>query len=113
MENLTLGEISKTLAFIVALIGSIVYLKKAVIDALDKLLQPIKKEIKEVKEETTKNNLSSIKTDLINLMELADRKEISAEQKMRSYELYDYYGQHGGNSYVHDKWERLRKEGKI
>ena len=113
MENLTLGEISKTLAFIVALIGSIVYLKKAIIDALDKLLQPIKKEIKEVKEETTKNNLSSIKTDLINLMELADRKEISAEQKMRSYELYDYYGQHGGNSYVHDKWERLRKEGKI
>lgn len=113
MENLTLGEISKTLAFIVALIGSIVYLKKAIIDALDKLLQPIKKEIKEVKEETAKNNLSSIKTDLINLMELADRKEISAEQKMRSYELYDYYGQHGGNSYVHDKWERLRKEGKI
>ena len=106
MENLTLGEISKTLAFIVALIGSIVYLKKAIINALDKLLEPIRQEIKE-------NNLSNIKTNLINFMELADRKEISAEQKMRSYELYDYYGQHGGNSYVHDKWERLRKEGKI
>ena len=117
MENITLGEIAKTLAFIVALIGSVVYLKKGTITGLAKVidnrLEPIKKEIKEVKEETTKNNLSSIKTDLINLMELADRKEISAEQKMRSYELYDYYSQHGGNSYVHDKWERLRKEGKI
>ena len=117
MENITLGEIAKTLAFIVALIGSVVYLKKGTIIGLAKVidnrLEPIKKEIKEVKEETAKNNLSSIKTDLINLMELADKKTISTEQKMRSYELYDYYGQHGGNSYVHDKWERLRKEGKI
>lgn len=32
---------------------------------------------------------------------------------MRSYELYDYYCKHGGNSYVHDKWERLKNEGKI
>ena len=48
-------------------------------------------EIKELKEETSKNNHSSIKTDLINLMELADKKTISTEQKIRSYELYDFY----------------------
>ncbi len=117
MEKITLGEIAKSLAFVVALIGSVVYLKKGTITGLAKVidnrLEPIKKEIKEVKEETTKNNLSSIKTDLINLMELADKKTISTEQKMRSYELYDFYCTHGGNSYVHDKWERLRKEGKI
>lgn len=46
-------------------------------------------------------------------MELADKGTISTEQKIRSYELYDYYSQHGGNSYVHDKWEKLKKEGKI
>ena len=68
---------------------------------------------KEVKDETAKNNLSSIKTDLINLMELADKGTISPEQKLRAYELYDYYCTHGGNSYVHDKWEKLKKEGKI
>lgn len=117
MENITLGEIAKTLAFIVGIIGSIMYLKKGTIKGLSKVineeLNPIKKEIKEIKEETTKNNLSSIKTDLINLMELADRQIISIEQKMRAYELYDYYGKHGGNSYVHDKWEKLKKEGKL
>lgn len=117
MENITLGEIAKSLAFIVALIGSVLYLKKGTVKGLTKVineeLEPIKKEIKEVKEETAKNNLSSIKTDLINFMELADKKTISTEQKIRSYELYDYYSQHGGNSYVHDKWERLKKEGKI
>ena len=124
MENITLGQIAKGLAFIVALIGSVVYLKKGTIKGLSKVidnqLEPIKTEIKavkkevsEVKDETSKNNLSSIKTDLINLMELADKKTISAEQKIRSYELYDYYCQHGGNSYVHDKWEKLKKEGKL
>lgn len=117
MENITLGEIAKSLAFIVALIGSVLYLKKGIVNSLSKVINkelvPIKKEIKEFKEETAKNNLSSIKTDLINLMELADKKTISTEQKIRSYELYDYYSQHGGNSYVHDKWERLKKEGKI
>lgn len=117
MENITLGAIAKSLAFIIALIGSVVYLKKGTIKGLSKVidnqLEPIKADIQTLKEETSKNNLSSIKTDLINLMELADKKEISQEQKIRSYELYDYYCQHGGNSYVHDKWERLRKEGKI
>lgn len=117
MENITLGQIAKGLAFIVALIGSVVYLKKGMIKGLSKVinsqLEPIKVEIKELKEETSKNNLSSIKTDLINLMELADKKTISTEQEIRSYELYDYYCLHGGNSYVHDKWEKLKKEGKL
>lgn len=117
MENITLGQIAKGLAFIVALIGSVVYLKKGMIKGLSKVinsqLEPIKVEIKELKEETSKNNLSSIKTDLINLMEFADKKIISTEQKIRSYELYDYYCLHGGNSYVHDKWEKLKKEGKL
>lgn len=106
MENITLGEIAKALAFIVALIGSITYLKKTLVSALNKLLEPIKKEIKE-------NNLSNTKTNLINFMELADKKTISSEQKLISYELYDDYCRHGGNSYVHDKWEKLKKEGKL
>lgn len=117
MENITLGEVAKGLAFIVSLIGSVVYLKKGTVKGLakviDKKLEPIKAELEGVKKETTKNNLSSIKTDIINLMELADRQIISVEQKMRAYELYDYYSQHGGNSYVHDKWEKLKKEGKL
>lgn len=65
-----------------------------------------KKEIKE-------NNLSNIKTNLINFMELADKRALSLEQKLICYELYDDYCQHGGNSYVHDHWEKLKKEGKI
>nr|DAQ70772.1 MAG TPA: hypothetical protein [Caudoviricetes sp.] len=117
MESLTLGEIAKTLTFLVGLIGSIKYIKngtvKSVSKVIDNRLEPIRKEIKNLTEETSKNNLSSIKTDLINLMELADKETISIEQKIRAHELYDYYYKHGGNSYVHDKWERLIKENKL
>ena len=37
MENITLGAIAKSLAFIVALIGSVVYLKKGTIKGLSKV----------------------------------------------------------------------------
>ena len=106
MENLTLGQIAKVLAFIVALIGSKKKKKKTIVNAFDKLLEPIRKEIKA-------NNLSNIKTNLINFMELADKRALSLEQKLICYELYDDYCQHGGNSYVHDHWEKLKKEGKL
>ena len=117
MESLTLGELAKALTFLMGLIGSIKYIKngtvKSVSKVIDNRLEPIRKEIKDLREETSKNNLSSIKTDLINLMELTYKEKVSPEQKMRSYELYDYYCKHGGNSYVHDKWERLKKENKL
>ena len=94
-----------------------IYLKNGIIKGISKVIEektnPLKNEIADLKKETTKNNLSNIKTDLINLMELADKEEISQEQKIRSYELYDFYCKHGGNSYVHDKWEKLKKEGKL
>ena len=55
MENLTLGEIAKTLAFIVALLGSITYLKKTTISGIttviDEKLEPIKKEVSDLKEQ--------------------------------------------------------------
>lgn len=124
MENITLGQIATALAFIVGIIGSVVYLKNKIIESLGTVINekliPLKNSIVELDKkmeenslQAKKNNLESIKTDLINLMELADKGAISPEQKMRAHELYDYYREHGGNSYVHDKFERLKKEGKI
>lgn len=117
MENITLGEIAKEMSFLIGIIGSVIYLKKGTIkgitNVIDEQLSPIKTEIETLKQETSKNYLDSIKTELINLMELADKREISPEQKMRLYELYDYYSSHGGNSYIHTKWEKLKKEGKL
>lgn len=106
MESLTLGEIAKVLAFVVALIGSIVYLKNILTKSVGKTLNPINKKIEDLE-------MSYIKTDLVNFMSQAEREEVSQEQNLNAHELYDRYCKLGGNSYIHDKWEKLRKEGKI
>lgn len=106
MENITLGEIAKVLAFIVALIGSIAYLKNVLTKSIGKTLSPINKKIDDLE-------MSYIKTDLVNFMSQAEIGQVSQEQNFNAHELYDRYCRLGGNSYIHDKWEKLKKEGKI
>lgn len=106
MGNVTLGQISTTLAFIVAFISSIAYLKKMLVNSIDKTLKPINKKIDSLE-------LSSVKTDLVNFLVLAEQGQASREQIMNAYELFDRYDKLGGNGYVHSKWERLKKEGKL
>lgn len=58
--------------------------------------------------------LSSIKTDLVNFINDAENGiEKSDIQRLNAHELYDRYTKLGGNSYVHEHWEKLSKEGKI
>ena len=58
--------------------------------------------------------LSSVKTDLVNFInDVENGNEKSEIQKLNAHELYDRYVKLGGNSYVHEHWEKLLKEGKI
>ena len=106
MENVTLGEISSILLFIVGLLGSIVYLKNVITKAIDKTLQPMNKKIDNLE-------MSYIKTDLVNFMTHAEHGQTSREQSLNAHELYDRYVKLGGNSYIHEKWEKLKSEGKL
>lgn len=106
MENITLNDVAKVLAFIVGILGSIAYLKNALTKSVDKTLQPINKKIDNLE-------LSSIKTDLVNFMSEAENGRVSSEQVQNAYQLYDRYEELGGNGFIRSKWERLKKEGKI
>lgn len=106
IENITLGQLSLALAFFIGIITSFKFFMKELQIYISKILQPINKKIDNLE-------LNSIKTDLVNFMCLAEKNDITREQKMNAYELYDKYSKLGGNSYVHDKWEKLRKEGKL
>ena len=58
--------------------------------------------------------LSSIKTDLVNFIDDIEKGRKKSEiQILNAHELYDRYDKLGGNSYVHDHWEALKKAGKI
>lgn len=106
MENITIGVVAKFLAFIVGISGSIAYLKNALTKSIDKTLQPINKKIDNLE-------LSSTKTDLVNFMSQVENGQVSSEQVQNAYQLFDRYEKLGGNGFIHSKWEKLKKEGKI
>jgi methyltransferase-like protein len=128
MENITLGQIALALTFLLSISGNITSLIKTIKSPIDKKLQsalePVNKKIDNLnnklddmeKEHMKKLNnleLDSIRNDLVNYMSLAEEGFITPKTKIDMYELYDAYCKMGGNSYVHDKWEKLKEEGKI
>ena len=56
--------------------------------------------------------LDADKTNLIIfLSELETGTPKTDIQIKRAYEIYERYTENGGNSYVHDKWEEVKKKG--
>ena len=107
MENITLGQIETVLVFLVGFLGTcgamFAYFKKAI----NKILEPMNKKIINLE-------LASIKTDLVNFINDVECGVSKSQiQKLNAHELYDRYTQLGGNSYVHDHWQNLMKEGKL
>lgn len=106
MENITLGQISDAIIFIVALVGGIGALYGLLMKGIKNQLEPINDELK-------KEKMSRLKSELTTFMYLAEQNNISNEQKILAHEDYDEYIRNKGNSYIHDKFESLHKEGKI
>lgn len=106
MENITLGDVGKAMAFVVAFLGSISYLKNVLTKTINNTLKPINTKIDNLE-------MSSTKTDLVNFMSMAENGQVSSEQIENAYQLFDRYEKLGGNGFIHSKWEKLKKEGKI
>lgn len=106
MENITLGQVRDAIVFLVALSGGIAALYKLLMAGIKKQLDPINEELKREK-------MSRLKSELTTLMYLAENGELSNEQRILAHEDYDEYVANKGNSYIHDKFESLHKEGKI
>ena len=108
MENITLGEIFHALKFIiefVGIVGTILFGSKKIIN---KQLEPINKKIIKIDENQCRNFLVDFLADIDNGIKKDD------VQIKRAYEVYEHYtNELHKNSYIHDKWEKARKEGKI
>ena len=67
---------------------------------------------KESKEDMLEHIIDADKTYLINfLSDLENGVPKTEVQIKRTYEIYERYVKNGGNSYVHDKWEEVKKLG--
>lgn len=110
MENITLGQISAVVTFLSVFIGGLGclygFLMKGIDNQFTKKLKPIEDELKDEK-------MARLKSELTTFMYLAENGTLSAEQKILAHEDYDLYTKNKGNSYIHDKFEKLNKEGKI
>ena len=116
MQTVTLGEVGMTLTFIVGLLTAIGYLKekgknlinssvkadlKSISDKLDKL----DGKIGDVDMNSTKNFL------VARLSEIESGKKMDEIERERFWEQYGHYQKIGGNSYVHEKVEKLKESG--
>ena len=108
MENITLGQISKVLLFIIEFVGVIVTIIIAMKKILKKQFEPINEKIDKLDKNQCRNYLVDFLADIEQGISKDDT------QVKRAYEVYDHYSKDlNGNSYIHDKWEKMRKEGKL
>ena len=104
MESITLGQISNTLAWIVAFAGSITAIVIALKRIIEKQLSPINHKIEKLDINQCRNYLVEFLADVENGI-----KKDEAQIK-RASEVYDHYKDDlHGNSYIGDKWEKLMK----
>lgn len=104
MENITLNELSNLLIFIITFISSIGTLLIGIKTIFNKQLKPLEESIENLDRNQCKNYLVRFLAD-IERGENFDDVEIK-----RAYDVYDHYVKDlNGNSYIHDKWEKLMR----
>ena len=106
MNNITLGEISDLMVWLIGFGGSTIAIIGAVKKAISKSFEPINKKIDNVDLNATKNFLVRCLADI-------ERHGIDDVTKIRFYEQLEHYQKMGGNSYILSEVERLKKEGKL
>ena len=118
MDNITIGQITATVACIVAFITGVKYLLDNMKKLLEASLKPTNDKIdkveKKLSNEIEKIDLNATKSFLISkLQDIKSDNEIDDITKQRFYEQYEHYKNLGGNSYISSEIDRLRKEGKL
>lgn len=106
MNDITLGQISNIMLWVIGFGTATFIIIGAVKKAIASAFRPIDKKIDNVDLNSTKNFLVRCIADM-------DRHEIDSVTRMRFYEQYEHYQKLGGNSYIKDEVERLKKEGKL
>lgn len=118
MENWTVGQILGTVTAIAGGLTALGVISKKAGSAITQWLQaqliPINRKLSELSQQTTKNDKNrAMDFIVIFLANVEQGTIVDEEEKKRFWENYDLYTSLGGNSYIHSKVERLKKEGKI
>lgn len=119
METITLGQIAAAVALIAGLItgASIILgnLKKWLMATLTEKFGAIEKRFDDLTERIDEVDINSTKNFLVRFLADAERHggEVDPIALERFYEQYDHYLKSGGNSYIREKVNKLKQEGKL
>lgn len=117
--NINLADLGTWLAFLAALIGSCGAIYAAIKKALKKLFdvqtKSIQLRIDQNSESIKKVDMENCKNFLVSFLARCDRQDCVIEEieKARFWEQYEHYLELGGNSYIRNRVEQLRKDGKL
>lgn len=114
MENITLGQIALAVAFIVGLWTGIDTLVKKINSATEKALKealkPTNEKIDALSKKIDTVDLNSTKNFIVTTIEDVEKGlTIDETTKQRLYEQIEHYYKLGGNSYLRDKLDNLKK----
>ena len=118
MENITLGQISVAVTFLVGLIGGIGFLHKHLKDWIGESLagqfSKVNFELERLAGRVENVDLEACKNYLVQVLSDVERGEQMSDVALaRFWEQYEHYTGIGGNSYIHRKVEQLKEEGKL
>ena len=118
MEGITLGEIGSAIAFIAGILAGlsaiVAYFSKRLNKMLSDALIPTNAKIDKLTSSLLDVDVSNCKNYLVQIIAKLDAgQKIDQVSLERFWENYDHYTQLGGNSYIHESVERLKKEGKL
>lgn len=83
-------------------------------EGLEAGFRPVNQKLTELTEDTQQLRLSVCKNYIVRfLADLEQGQAVDEVERQRFYENYDLYISLGGNSYLKDKVERMRKEKKL
>lgn len=122
MLDITVGQligiIAAGVAGLVALVKGLEYLggkiSRSASKWLEKGLEPLSVKLEAIDRKVMSNQLENDKTILVRfLADIKNGEKLTEIEVERLHETYTRYTNGGGNSYIHNEWERLKKEGKL
>lgn len=108
MDNITLGQIYQLMLYGIGLVGATITIVKSVKKVIQSAFEPIEKKIDKVDKNATMNYI------VARMDEIDKGNKLDGVAKMRFVEQYEHYTKDlNGNTYIHDEYERLKREGKL
>lgn len=118
MEGITIGQIFEWAIWLAGGVGAIAGLgkmaKSGLRQALKSELQPINKKLDDLEKKHDLSDREHAKNYIVRFLADVEQGEPIDQDELHCFwDNYELYKAMGGNSYVHDKVEKLKKQGKL